>query len=133
MKEAKLINPLALAYLGDSIYEIEVRKHIMEKGIENPNKLQKIAVKFVSAAPQEKIVKHLMNTYLTEDEIKIVKRGRNAKSGTRKNIDMQTYRYATAFECLIGHLYLEGNNERCVELIRIGIDLLEEELNEDLR
>ncbi len=124
MKKAKLLNPLTLAYIGDAVYEVEIRNYLISLGIENPNKLQKMSIKYVSAVGQDKVVKHLINTCLTEEEINLVKRGRNTKGGKRKNVDVTTYRYATGLETLIGYHYLEGNKERIENLINIGIEFL---------
>ena len=108
------LNPLALAYLGDSVYEVYIRKYLIDKGITKVNDLTKTAKDYVSAKSQSKILNKLIDTnFLTEDELEIIRRGRNSKSHKApKNTDIITYKYATGFECLIGYLYLQNNNDR---------------------
>jgi len=127
--DARQLNSLALAYIGDAVYEIYVRHHLLAKGTVRPNQLHKAATSFVSAKGQAKIIKQMFtNEMLTEEEIAVVKRGRNAKSGTvPKNTDVQTYRYATAFEALIGYYYLLKQEERLQELIAFSIQHIESE------
>jgi ribonuclease-3 family protein len=127
--DARQLNSLALAYIGDAVYEIYVRHHLLTKGTVRPNQLHKAATTFVSAKGQAKIIKQMFtNEMLTEEEIAVVKRGRNAKSGTvPKNTDVQTYRYATAFEALLGYHYLLKQEERLQELIAFSIQHIESE------
>ena len=118
------INIIALAYLGDSVYEVYIRKMLLEKGIQKVDLLQQEAVKYVSAKGQAKILTHLLdNNLLTEKEIDIVKRGRNNKRSTHpKNTDIITYKMSTGFEALIGYLYYEQNLERLKEIFNyIGV------------
>jgi ribonuclease-3 family protein len=125
---AHLLNSLALAYMGDAVYEASVRHHLLLKGSVRPNQLHREATNFVSAKAQAYIVHELINRkVVTEDEEAILRRGRNAKSGTTpKNTDVQTYRYSTAFEALLGYHYLEKNEERLTELITMSIRLIED-------
>jgi ribonuclease III family protein len=120
IKDSKLLNSLALAYIGDAVYEIYVRHYLLAKGNIRPNQLHNQAKRFVSAKAQASTLHHLFSLeFLTEEEQAVLRRGRNAKSGTiPKNTDVQTYRYSTAFEALIGHLYLEKKHERLEELIQ---------------
>ncbi|WP_456277101.1 Mini-ribonuclease 3 [Bacillus sp. AK128] len=124
---ADLLNSLALAYMGDAIYEASIRHHLLLKGSVRPNQLHREATNFVSAKAQAYIVHELLNrNHVTEAEEVIIKRGRNAKSGTvPKNTDVQTYRYSTAFEALIGYHYLTKNDDRLTELIELSIQLIE--------
>ena len=127
------LNGAALAYLGDAIYEIAIRHYILTTGHTNPNQLHKAAVKFVGAKGQAKIIKTWIDQddILTEEEIAIYKRGRNHKANTKaKNASIQDYRQATGFEALMGWLYLSGETDRLETLIQAGIQLIEEE-NED--
>lgn len=126
--DEKQLNSLALAYMGDAVYELYVRHHLLQSGKVRPNQLHKEATAYVSAKSQSKYLHKLMEMEaLTEAEVTIVKRGRNAKSGSvPKNTDVQTYRYSTAFEALIGYLYLAGNEERIEELISTIFALAEE-------
>jgi ribonuclease III family protein len=118
--DAKQLNSLALAYMGDAVFENYVRRHLLHSGQVRPNHLHRAGTKYVSAKAQCQILFQMMNDQLlTEDEKAVVMRGRNAKSGTvPKNTDVQTYRYSTAFEALVGHLYLIGKIERLEELIQ---------------
>lgn len=119
LKDAKQMNSLALAYMGDGIYEVYVRRHLLELGKVKPQLLHKEATKYVSAKAQAKVLFQMIEEEkLTEEELAIVRRGRNAKSGTvPKNTDIQTYRYSTAFEALLGSLFLTGRDDRLVEII----------------
>ena len=113
------MNSLALAYLGDSVYEVYIRKYLIEKGIVNVNELQEEAIKYVSAKGQAYYLKLLMDdNMLSEEEINIVHRGRNHKSHKApKNTDINTYKWATGFETLIGYLYLNDKNDRIHDII----------------
>lgn len=127
MVNPKQLNSLALAYMGDAVYEQYIRYHLLQKGTVRPNQLHRLGTSFVSAKAQAKVVYHLLETsFLTEEEEAVLKRGRNANSGTvPKNTDVQTYRHSTAFEALIGYHYLMSNRERLEELVYKAIDVLE--------
>lgn len=127
--EYKQLNSLALAYMGDAIYEVYIRRHLLASGKTKPNRLHLQATTFVSAKAQARILKHLVDTeYLNETELRVMKRGRNAKSGTiPKNTDVQTYRHSTAFEAVIGYLYLAKEMERLEGIIKFSIQLIESE------
>ncbi|KAB7704589.1 ribonuclease III [Bacillus aerolatus] len=119
LKEARLMNSLALAYMGDAIYEVHIRRYLLELGKIKPNQLHKEATRYVSAKAQANVLYHMIESdFLSEEELAVVKRGRNAKSGTiPKNTDVQTYRHSTALEALIGLLFLTGNEKRLAEVI----------------
>lgn len=125
--DAKQLNSLALAYMGDSVFEIYVRHHLIQAGNVRPNQLHREGTKYVSAKAQNAIIHYFIdNDLLSEEELAVVRRGRNAKSGTvPKNTDVQTYRYSTAFESLIGYLYLSGEEERLKQLITISFQIVE--------
>ena len=125
--DVKALGSLALAYMGDAVYEVYVRHHLLSMGQVKPNKLHKEATKYVSARSQSAVVHYLLEeNLLTEEEEAIIRRGRNAKSGTvPKNTDVQTYRYSTAFEALIGYLYGSMNQERMEEIIGLAIQFKE--------
>ena len=116
--DVNLINVITLAYLGDSIYEVYIRELLINKGIQKVNQLQQEAVKYVSAKGQAKILTYLLeNNLLTEEEINIVKRGRNNKRSIHpKNTDIITYKMSTGFEALIGYLYYEKKIDRLKEI-----------------
>ena len=112
------INVLALAYLGDAVYEVYIREKLINKGINNVDKLQTESVKYVSAKGQANILDKLIdNNFLSDEEIEIVKRGRNYKRSSHpKNTDIITYKCSTGFEALIGYLYLI-NKDRLNEIL----------------
>ena len=110
---------LVLAYLGDAVYELYIREHLIKKGIQNVNDLQKETVKFVSANAQSEILSYLLdNNVLTNEEYEIVKKGRNAHSHSSKTTDIVTYKRSTGLECLIGYLYL-NKKERLDEIMGV--------------
>lgn len=112
------MNNLVLAYLGDAVYELYIREYLIKKGIAKVNDLQKESIKYVSAKSQRKILEDLLNdNILTEEEIEIFNRGRNASSHSSKSTDIITYKKATGFECLIGYLY-KKDKERCMEILK---------------
>lgn len=114
-------SPLTLAYIGDGIYEVIVRTVIVDEANRQVNKIHKAASNLVKAETQAKMI-HLIMDELTEEELKIYKRGRNAKAVTRaKNASMSDYRTATGFEALMGWLYLTEQSERMMELIKKGV------------
>lgn len=122
------LNGLALAYMGDAVYEQAVREHLLRSGRVKPNTLHRQATTFVSAKAQAMVLKRLTEEgFLTEEELAIMRRGRNAKSGSvPKNTDVQTYNFSTAFEAVLGWLYLKERQERTTEVIRYAIDIVEE-------
>ncbi len=125
--DVKQIKSLTLAYMGDVIYEKDVRHHLILKGNVKPNQLHQSAVRFVSAKSQARVILYwLEQEILSEEEEAVVRRGRNAKSGSvPKNTDVQTYRYSTAFEALLGYLYLAEEKDRLAELINLAIQFVE--------
>ncbi|MDR7002482.1 Mini-ribonuclease 3 [Neobacillus niacini] len=126
--DAKQLNSLALAYMGDAVFEVYVRRHLLQSGKVRPNQLHRTGTKYVSAKAQCQILFQLMDEQiLTEEETSVIMRGRNAKSGTvPKNTDVQTYRYSTAFEALMGYLYLTGEMNRLEELIQKAFSYVDE-------
>ena len=112
------INVLVLAYLGDSVYENYIRKHLISTGIGNVNDLQTESIKYVSAKAQAKFVTELIdNKILLEEELDVYKRARNYKTTSHpKNTDIITYKIATGFEAIIGYLELSNKIDR-IELI----------------
>ena len=113
------INIIALAYLGDSIFDLYIREALINKGIVKVELLQKASTKYVSAKGQAKILEYLIdNNLLTEEELDIVKRGRNNKrSNHPKNTDIITYKLSIGFEALLGYLYLSNNKDRLNEIL----------------
>lgn len=114
----KTINIQVLALLGDAVLSLYIREKLLNKGINNANKLNSLAVPYVSAKGEVKILNKLIeDKFLTEEELDIVKRGRNNKKENHpKNTDIITYKLSTGFEALLGDLYL-NNKERLEELL----------------
>lgn len=126
-KPARLLPPLALAYIGDAVFEVAVRQHVMAKPNLRPHHLHGQSTKYVSAKAQARLLA-LLEPQLTDDERDVVRQGRNAKSGTvPKNANVLDYRQATALESLVGYLYYTGAHDRLRGLIAEGFELLEEE------
>lgn len=120
------MNGLTLAYIGDAYYELHVRMHLINKKLTNVNDLHKQAIRFTSGIAQAKIMNFFVDSQMvTDDEVELFKRGRNASGPGRKNIDAKTYHLATGFEALIGYLYL-NSKDRADELIKSGIKYIEE-------
>ena len=117
------INTAALAYMGDAVYEQAVREYLIKRGLYDTNRLHREATSFVSAFAQEHIIKELFDD-LDEKEQALVKRARNRKVTTKaKNADIVTYKWATAFEALIGYLYLTEQTERLTWVIDIAVNI----------
>ncbi|WP_110113976.1 Mini-ribonuclease 3 [Bacillus sp. CGMCC 1.16541] len=126
--DVKQLNSLALAYVGDAVFDLHVRNYLLTLGTVRPNQLHNKAKRYVSAKAQAKIVHFFKEQgYFSEEELGVLRRGRNAKSGTiPKNTDVQTYRYSTAFEAVIGYHYLLKNEDRLMEMIGKAISFIKE-------
>ena len=121
------INTTALAFLGDAVYEIYARKYVMDSGQQNADRLHKAAIKYVGAAGQAKAVKSLMADFLSEEEVGLIKRARNRKTASKaRSADAVTYKLATAFEALMGFLYLDGQAQRLEEVVLEALKRIEE-------
>lgn len=121
--DPKSYSPLGLAYIGDSIYEIVIRTMVISEGNMSVNKYHQKSSSMVKASAQVEVFKKIEHL-LTEEEMAAYKRGRNAKSGSMaKHASMMDYRKATGVEALMGYLYLKGQMERIIELIRIGLNV----------
>ena len=115
--EVKLMPPLVWAYVGDSVYELFIRTHLLNNSKMNPHKLHIEAIKYVKAQAQAEILEKLQN-FLTDEEKDIVRRGRNAQNHhLPKNANVADYSHATAFEALIGYLYLSKQDDRLKEIL----------------
>ncbi len=123
-KEARLLNPLQLALVGDGVYELFIRNSILSNNLElSAHKMHVKAIGYVKAKSQS-IIMHEIEDKLTENESYIFKRGRNAKSATvPKNADVRDYRMATGFEALVGYLYLIGDTERLEFIFNTAISI----------
>ncbi|MFD1954012.1 Mini-ribonuclease 3 [Paenibacillus thailandensis] len=120
-KPAKLMNPVILAYVGDAVFELMVRQYLVAGANHKSHYLHKEATSYVSAKAQRRWLE-LWQPLLTEEELDVVRRGRNAKSGNPpKNADPADYRQATALECLVGYLFYEGRADRLQQLFAAGL------------
>jgi len=117
--DVNLINSIALAFEGDAIYSMYIRRHLIFQGLTKPNQLHREATKYVSAKAQANLISLMLEEgILTEKEEDIYKRGRNANSHTKaKNTDIVTYRMSTGFEAVMGYLHMTEAIERLEELI----------------
>ena len=121
--EVKLMPPLTLAYVGDSVYELFIRTHLINTTHLKPHALHIEAIRFVKAGAQAKILRDIEG-FLTDEEKDIVRRGRNAQNHhLPKNSNVQEYMYATAFETLIGYLYLTKQNSRLKEILDMSLKI----------
>lgn len=119
MTDVNLINGIALAFEGDAVYSMYIRRHLIFQGMTKPNQLHREATKYVSAKAQANLISLMLEEgILTEKEEDIYKRGRNANSHTKaKNTDIVTYRMSTGFEAVMGYLHMTEAVERLEELI----------------
>lgn len=126
--DVKSYSPLALAYIGDAVYEMIVRTKVMNHGSTQVNNMHKKSAKLVNAGTQAEIIRRLLEDEdLTEEEVAVYKRGRNAKSGTTaRHATVADYRTATGFEALCGHLYLNGSLNRLITLVGKGLEKIGE-------
>lgn len=124
--DPRTYSPLVLAYIGDAVYEVLIRTRVINRGSMQVNKMHKKSASLVNAGTQASLIKVLMDE-LTEEELAVYKRGRNAKSATTaKHAAMMDYRMATGFEALIGYLYLTGSFDRMLELVHDGLEMIGE-------
>lgn len=122
--DIRTYSPLTLAYIGDCVFDLIVRTVVVERGNEQANKLHHKTVTYVKAETQAQLIDAMLSD-LTEEELGVYKRGRNAKSyTTAKNASVGDYRKATGLETLVGYLYLQGSVERILELLQIGLHKL---------
>ncbi len=116
----KLLSPLTLAFLGDAVYELCVRQRVVAEGNRTVNDMHRKAVKLVNAAAQSDAYERITGA-LTEEELAVYKRGRNANAtSSPKHAALADYRRATGVEALFGYLYLKGETERIGELFDLA-------------
>ncbi|MCD8231374.1 MAG: ribonuclease III [Clostridiales bacterium] len=125
--DIRTYSPLALAYIGDGIYDLVIRSMVVGHGNTRANQLHQHTSHLVKAHSQSKMMEYLL-PQLTEKEADYYRRGRNAKSPTMaKNATMGDYRRATGFETLMGYLYLTDQMKRLLQLVNLGLDALKKE------
>lgn len=119
------LNSLSLAFLGDSIHTFFIKNKLIESNDSLNHKLHKLTKKYVSAKAQSLVLSKLKKEF-TEEELAIVKRARNNKNKTiAKNASIRDYNNATALEAIIGYLYLKGENERLVCILKKTWSIIE--------
>lgn len=119
-----MYSPAQLAYAGDAVYELLVRSYVLNNHDISVNKMHRLTVKFVNAESQAYIVSKLLDEF-SEEEKKIIKRGRNAKvTSSPKNVDFMDYRYATGFEALFGYLFLNNNIDRLMYIFDKIVEII---------
>lgn len=120
-------SPLTLAYMGDCVYEMTIRTLLVSRGNAPVNTLNRKASNLAKASSQSRMISALIDAEaLTEEELAVYKRGRNAKSfSTAKNATVNDYRRATGYEALIGWLYLSGRSRRALEIIKLGFEAVD--------
>ncbi|MCI6466044.1 MAG: ribonuclease III [Faecalicatena sp.] len=125
--DAASYSPLVLAYIGDCIYDLIIKTMIISRGNKQVHKLHEETSRFVQASTQSLMMRK-MQEHLTEEEHAVYRRGRNAKSvSPAKNQSITDYRRATGFEALLGYLYLKKEYQRVMDLVKIGLESLDEE------
>lgn len=122
IKDVDMLSPLVWAYVGDAVYELYIRTHLINNSNAKPHKLHVESIKYVKAKAQADILKNLQDN-LTDEEKDIVRRGRNTENHhVAKNANVADYAQSTAFEALIGYLYLSKNDDRLKEILNSCID-----------
>ena len=115
-------SPLTLAFLGDCVFDLIIRTVIVERGNRAAESLHKKKSAIVKAQTQAQMAEAILES-LSEEEVTIYKRGRNAKSyTTAKNASVTDYRKATGFEALLGYLYLQNKEDRIIDLIKLALE-----------
>lgn len=126
--DVRTYSPLTLAFIGDCIFDLVIRTIVVERGNRATESLHKKKSTVVKAGTQAQMVESLLEE-LTEEELAIYKRGRNSKSfSSAKNASVSDYRKATGLEALMGYLYLTKQEDRMLELIKMGMDNLQIEI-----
>ncbi len=122
-------SPLVLAYIGDAVYEMIIRTMVVYEGNTQVNRMHKKSKDFVKASAQANIY-YSIEELLTEQEIEVFKRGRNAKTSTKaKNASLNDYKAATGFETLIGYLYLNKEHKRIIDIVAEGVKRCSNQVN----
>lgn len=120
-------NGLTLAYIGDAYYELAVRNHLLDLQYTKVKELHDNAIRYTNAISQAAAARTLSETFYTEFELSVFKRGRNATSTHKpKNADVITYNVSTGFEAVIGYLYLDKDDKRLSELLKRTFEIIEE-------
>ena len=123
--DIRTYSPVVLAYIGDAVYELVIRTILVDQGNRQANTLHKKASTYVKASAQAAMMEAILED-LTEEELAVYKRGRNAKTvSMAKHATMHDYRHATGFEALMGYLYLNHQMKRLIDLVKLGMERTE--------
>ncbi len=122
--DIRAYSPLALAYIGDSVFDICVKTYILKKINTNPNKLHNLSTQYINAITQSKMYYYIIDK-ISEEEINVLKRGRNAKGRISKSASLKEYKNATGLEALFGYLYLKGEIKRITEIFELCLKSFE--------
>ncbi|MCR5255316.1 MAG: ribonuclease III [Acetatifactor sp.] len=123
-QDIRTFSGLTLAYVGDAVYDLIIRTFVTEQGARSVNALNKMKVRYVNAKAQSDIITALLDE-LTEEETDVYKRGKNSKpQSTAKNATLSDYHRATGFEALVGYLYLTGQTDRLMYLVKKGVETI---------
>lgn len=118
--DLKQVSTAALAYLGDSVWELLVRQRLVERGISDSRRLNTQALRYVTASAQAAAVKNILDAFSTEEDA-LYRRGRNiGHTNVPKHATVMEYRMATGLEALFGYLHLAGRSERIQELFALA-------------
>lgn len=128
-EEANRINTTMLAYIGDAVYELEIRTRLLGVVPGDANKAHKQAIKYVAAEGQAKAARQMMdNGFLTEEEERLLKRARNHRTMSKSAAaDIRDYKVATGLEALCGYLHLSEQEDRLAEIVNEAVRILDEE------
>lgn len=124
-EEVELLSPLVLAFVGDTVYDLFIRTMLVTSSTNGVNMLHKTATGYVCCSAQSDSIKGIEDM-LTEKELSVFKRGRNAKAHPPRNADVVKYHNATGLETLVGYLYLSGQSQRLYEIMR---EILKKDIN----
>lgn len=129
MRDYRQLNGLALAYVGDAVYETYIRQHLVAQGHTRPSQLHRLSTHYVSAKAQARLIQKMLDEkMLNEEEESFYRRGRNSKSQTSaKNTEIKSYRMSTGFESVMGYLHLTKQEERVEQLVQWCIQQVEKE------
>lgn len=123
--DIRTYSPLTLAYIGDAIYDLVIRTVVVERANRSAKNLHKTVIRYVNARTQAQMIE-VLEAELSEDETAVYHRGRNAKAyTTAKNASVAEYRMATGLEALFGYLYMNGETDRLLTLVRLGLEKMD--------
>lgn len=134
MNDPYKMNTSHLAFLGDAVYELYIRDIVVNSGVHGANDMNRISTEYVRAESQAAAIKEMMKSFLTEEELALVKRARNHKTPNRsRSAGPVDYKLATAFEALVGYYYIKGDSARLNEIMDFAASFTESSFDESMR